>query len=203
MNALARRLAPLAGAALLGLGLAAPAQAQVYSRTDATGDVTVSTCTNTKLTTCNDALAAPGNHPDIVRSVSTHTASIVRVKARFADLTTYGDRMYQLRVVTGAGRHVRLWVETYGGKVVYKGLHRDSDDTKVTCSGLGYAADYTAKTVALTIPQSCLGNPSYVRVGFGAALFSSATKFRADDALLSGMESSQADLKLGPSLARY
>lgn len=202
MNRFARPLIALSGATLLALGAVAPAQAQSWARNDATGDVTVTTCDSTG-ENCTDSLAAAGNQPDVVRVVTTHTTTQAKSNARFADITTSGLRVHQMRVVTGAGRHVRLTVVTSNGAVQLKQLTRDSDDARIACSGLVFKPDYTGNTVLMAIPQSCLGNPSYVRIGYGSAIITSETKWRADDALYSGLEPSTVDLKLGPSLSRY
>lgn len=201
MNALARRLAPLAGAVLLGLGLAAPAQAQVYGHTDPAGDVTVTTCDSND-ENCIDKLAPTAKQPDIVRVVTSHTSTQVKAYAKYAELGPAGTRMHALRVVTGAGRHLHFSLVTVDGRTVFKELDRDSDGAKVSCSGLVAKVDNTANTVLLSIPRSCIGNPSYVRVGFGGAIFND-TSWRSDDAQVSGISSSDSDLKLGPSLSRY
>lgn len=199
MNAFTRRLAPLAGATLLGLGLAAPAQAQVYGHTDATGDVTVSTCDDND--NCTETLAPTAKQPDIVRVVTSHTSTQVKAFVKYAELGPAGLRMHVLRVVTGSGRHLHYSFVTEDGHAVLKELDRDSG-AKVACSGLVAKVDNTLNTVLLSVPRSCLGNPSYVRVGFGGAVVTAGTRWRADDAFVSGV-TGDSDLKLGPSLSRY
>lgn len=200
MNPLTRRLLAVSGAAVLGLGLAAPAQAQVVGRTDATGDVTVSTCDSND-ENCTDVLAPTAKQPDIIRAVSSHTSTQVKAFVKYAELGPAGTRLHQMRVVTGAGRHVRLTLVTVDGRMVVRDLTRDSDNRKIACSGLVAKVDNSLNTVLLSVPRSCIGNPGYVRVGFGGAIFNE-TNWRSDDANVSGISSSSTDLKLGPSLRR-
>lgn len=205
MNSFARRLAALAGAAALSAGLAAPAHAEQWARTDARGDVTSSTNCDAEGSSCTDTIDAAAKQPDVLRVVTTHTTDRVKVYARYAEMTSGGLRVHQFRVYTNEGVRRRLTVVLDDGRVVYNQLDRDSG-SKVACAGLRRSIDYGANTVALSIPRSCLSNPRWVRVGFGSMIIrdvNDATRgYKSDDALRSGLSASTSDLVLGPRLSR-
>ena len=67
----------------------------------------------------------------------------------------------------------------------------------VTCGGA--VLDRTARTVTLTIPPTCLNDPSWVRVGNGSAVFNGVREYW-DDARLDGTV--KGAWKLGPALTR-
>lgn len=202
MNIIARRLAAVAGAAVLGLSIAAPAQAQKWSRVDARGDVTVST--NCDASGCTDSVDPALAEPDVLRVVGTHAPRKVKVFATYADLTAANGRLHILRVVTNEGVRRRVELGTEDGRVVTKGLYADRTGRKVACAGLGHKVDYAANTVSLSIPRGCLSKPRWVRIGFGtlAEHVADATGSYADDAILSGVTPSTRDFVLSPRIRR-
>ncbi|GGO90837.1 hypothetical protein GCM10011584_23550 [Nocardioides phosphati] len=206
MNSLSRRLLAVAGAAALSVGLATPAQAEQWAHNDARGDVTVSSGCDDSGSNCTDAVDATQAQPDVLRVVATHTTDRVKVTARYAELGPGLTKAHVLRVVTNEGLHRHFAVVTDSGHVVVKEMDRDSDGSKVSCTGLRQSIDYTANTVAMSIPRSCLSSPRWVRVGFGTQVVRDisdlAQGYKSDDGLRSGLTASTSDLVLGPELSR-
>jgi hypothetical protein len=202
VNLLARRAATILGATTLGLSLVAPAHAQVSSRTDASGDVTVSSC-DSNGDNCTDAVDPALRMPDIRTSKATHGLNNVQLYATYADLSTTGTKIHMMRFVTNENIRRRFVVVTSGTQVTVKELYRDSDGREMACSGLTAKIDYTANTIALNVPRPCLSYPQTVRVGFGTMVpLNGGTTYRADDALVSGITRSTSDLVVGPELKR-
>jgi hypothetical protein len=197
----ARRLAAVASATLLGLAIAAPAHAQTYTRYDASADVTASTCDSTG-DNCTDAIDASRKDIDIVRTKLTHSYRSVQAVASYTDISASGTKAYVVRIITNEGMRRHYSLVARGSTVLGTLLQRDSDGKAFACSGIKHAIDYTANTVTISIPRSCLSYPSTVRMGYGSADLSDDTRFYSDDALVNGVTASDADLVVGPKLAR-
>jgi hypothetical protein len=57
----------------------------------------------------------------------------------------------------------------------------------VRCAGLRHTIDYRTHTVRISVPRTCLGNPTWVRVGADTATWSEAREaYHSDDALRRG-----------------
>lgn len=196
-----RRVAAVAGATLLGFGLAAPAHAQTYTRYDAKADVTASTCDNNG-DNCTDAIDATRKDLDIVRTRLTHGYRSVQAFTSYADVSAAGTKAYGVRIITNEGMRRHYTLIAHGSTVLGSVFERDSDGKKFACSGIKHAIDYTANTVTISIPRSCLSYPSTVRMGYGSADLTSDSTLYSDDALRSGVFPGDADFVVGPRLAR-
>jgi len=154
-----------------------PAHAAKLVLTDPAGDVWAQAETSTQIGTRVNG--------DLVKTVVNHTAKRVVVKAKYTDLRKTADTfgfIYYLRTNEG----VRRGVDVLAGPGHRRGvseLTKGRADKKVACAGLTHAVDYTANTVTLSVPRSCLSNPRWVQVQPGAVTLSSSDfAFTIDDA---------------------
>jgi hypothetical protein len=198
------KLGVATGALLLSVAGIAPAQAQRWTHTDPAGDVTSASGCTAQGDGCTETVDATRTMPDIVRFLADHRATRVNVWARYRDLTAAGTRMHQVRYVTNEGVRRHLTIATSNGRIILRQLTRDSDGKKVACTGIRQSIDYSANTVSISIPRSCLSAPRTVRVGFGTYAFRNINDLTQggwyDDALAAG--SAPGDLRLGTSIRR-
>jgi hypothetical protein len=133
-----------------------------------------------------------GSHPTI-RTVPAHRAGdIVHFRAayttkrltesvRLRALT--GKWFYEGRIETPKGRYdLNVLRDSHG---THAQLTKGKGELKtIDCSGLAEQVRAHARTVSVTVPASCLGDPSSVRVGAGMLSFAQGGKIiYADDAL--------------------
>lgn len=191
MNLLART-AVLAGAFVL----AAPAAAEAarYDHADAAGDV--ARCGDTA---CTTVAYASTQEPDIRRVSIQHRLHKVVVQAAFADIRRSASRQgFGMEVLTNESVRRTYTVEVEG-PTVRSWFSRPSG--VVSCSGLERRIDFTANTVLLVIPRTCLGSPGWVRVGVGAYA-AVGDALRADDALRRSMDPAAIAMTKSPRIAR-
>lgn len=176
---LTRVLAATAATAALVL---APAAAIADSNThaDATGDVVSVKAPNT-------ITAQPAQvRGDITSIRVSHLKRSVQVVVRFRDLSPSGD---------GAGHYFALksnktvrYVDVEAGAGMWRGDQTvyNAKNKKTSCRGLTHRIDYTANTVTLRMPSSCLGsNLRWVRAAEYSIVSENGTVF-ADDARTTG-----------------
>jgi hypothetical protein len=165
MNRSTRTLAALTSAAALTVAGMSPASAAYWAYDDAVGDVVSYTYDES-----TDTDSGPNPQPantitDITRFTASHKARRVVLTATLRDITAAsGTMMYQVR--TGQRTYdavQRLGTSREKGPVF--GLYRNDQRTRVRCSGARTSVDRTSEEAMVSIPRSCLGRPSWVRVG--------------------------------------
>lgn len=177
---LTRRLASVAGAAVIALGVAAPAHAARYDHADAAGDVLQ--CDAATDADCAAPATAATQEPDVTNVTFRHRAYKVVVFAQFADLAPTDDLhgfVSTIRTNEGVNRVVSVY--TAGTKVGVE-FTRPSG-ASVRCSGIRRAVDYDLNTVRIVVPRSCLSYPRWIQANFGAISTPvDQSWIRADDA---------------------
>lgn len=165
MNLLARRMASFAGAAVIALGVAAPAHAARYTHNDAAGDVTQITC-DAAGANCAEAAAPTITNGDIVATQVTHGARKVSLFVAFADLEPTNYLHVDIaRLVTNEHLNRYVTVTSMEGQTKVQ-LSRPSG-ARVACRGLRGTVDFTANTVAIKVPRYCLSRPRWIQAGIG------------------------------------
>jgi len=156
MTVATRRTAAVAVCAATALALFAPAaHAQELTRSDGTGDVWVSSGAG--------FTRAPGSkHADVIWVQIRHGATRVVLTAKLAELTKQGAEVGligQFRTNTGLRRDAMLTgqVGNRSGYVEFRNL----TGKLLTCD-IARKIDYAANTMMMSVPRSCLNNPSYV-----------------------------------------
>lgn len=192
-------LAPIA--VLTALVGAAPAQAQSRTAYDARHDVVGDREGRETITT-----PRPGRREgDVVEVRTTYAGSALVVVQDYVRLTRprSGDMSaHFVSVRTNEGLRADLTVYVDGrtrdwqGERSWEVAGRDS----ARCAGLRTRIDYTADTVRVRIPRSCLSDPRWVRVGSAGSSLQRGYLY-ADDARLRG-RLDQDDLAFGPRLRR-
>lgn len=170
--------------AVLAAGLAltsTAAGAATRYDTDRTDDVSVIQ------PSADTAVPAPGQvNGDVLRSRMWHSSTRVGVKVVFKDLARTGFlRGDFLRLVTNEG--VKRDVSVLAGPGSWAGqaeLDRPNGD-RVRCS-VAHHTDYAANVVTISVPRSCLSNPRWVRMGYGAITSPDGSSMYVDDALRDG-----------------
>lgn len=170
---LIRCVAVLAATALLALPTAAHADSAVGL--DAKGDVQYVTSADT-----STAVAAPDRTQGDISAVKiTHGANKVRVLLRFRELNRAGFIEHDFYFRT-ASRVRTLSVESETGSWSGRATMRNGRGTKVRCN-LTRTIDYSANTVLVVVPRTCLGDPRWVRVGAGTISTYDGSKIFYDD----------------------
>ena len=185
-----------AAAIAAGLVLTVPttAHAARYDHTDASGDV--AKCGDTA---CTSVAYASTQEPDIRRVSIQHRLHKVVVQIAFAEIRRTASRQgFGMEVLTDESVRRTFTVEVEG-PTVRTWFSRPSG--LVSCSGLERKIDFTANTVMLAIPRTCLGGPAWVRVGVGAYA-AVGDALRADDALRRSMDPSAVTLTKSPRITR-
>ena len=164
MHLLTRAAITLTIAACGTAGLSSTAYAEKVVHDDPRGDVL-----SIPLGDNTEPVPAPEETDgDIVRTVVDHRLRKVILTVRFAELRRVGPVMHYIPLVTNESLRRNIWVrpdaEHPQGQVVFS----TGSDRIVRCAGLERRIDYTANTLRLEIPRSCLSAPRWVRVGFGA-----------------------------------
>jgi len=169
--------------AAAGLVLApAAAQANTYNHADAASDVVSFTGGSTTATPQPDR-----SNGDVVASTVKHNRTAVVARMTYRDLANvdgFNGHLFafktskmrrEVTVVSAAGVPSQVVMTKPNGK-------------KVSCR-VKRSLDYTAHTVTVRVPRSCLGHPRWVKVGM-ASLFMTGLKATdtqyADDALFGG-----------------
>jgi hypothetical protein len=134
---------------------------------------------------------------DIVTNSASYGAELT-VTTSFRDLTAVGDQEFTWFLLTADDPHeswnASLVVAAGKDKGRFSLIDPIANQPKCGAAVL----DRPDRTVTLTIPASCLGDPDWVRVGNGVNFYS-ATRRYADDARRDG--SVRGSWKYGPKLA--
>jgi hypothetical protein len=179
-----RVLTRSATVAVLATGLAltsAAAGADTRYDTDRTDDVSVF------LPSAETAVPAPGQvNGDVLRARLWHSSTRMGVKVVFKDLARTGAlRGDFLRLVTKEG--VKREVDVLAAPGSWAGraeMDRPNGD-RVRCA-VAHHTDYAADVVTISVPRSCLSNPRWVRMGYGAITSPDGATMYVDDALRDG-----------------
>lgn len=176
----------VAGVATLAtLAAVAPASAARLHTPDGTGD------TYEKGDGAIFSEAGSRTNTDVVGSAVRHTLDRVNASVRYVDLVRNDDRIvtpvrvhasngktYLLRVTAGPG-------DRDGTARLVRYTGNGAETVRVACSGVRYSISYADDLVAMNVPRSCLGNPSWVEYG-GTVRTVDAEGTVFTDALLSG-----------------
>jgi len=158
--------AALLTTAILGAVLAPAAAASARSLT--IDDSTADTWENVYNpdTQSDDWLAAGSKlNTDITKTVVKHSANKITITATFDDLKAK-DAGYGLvdRLRFDHGPKVVANVDANGKWKGQAALYTNHSGQQIDCAGLTHAIDYTANTVEISIPRSCVGKPTWVEV---------------------------------------
>jgi hypothetical protein len=156
-----------AAAAALAIVPLTAANAQTWRHTDATGDVQSVAGDADTPTPAPDAV-----DPDATSVRVSHGPRKVTVRTQFQDLAKASDSFYAFLLQVRTNERVHRQLEVDAGPGMWHGQVTFSSPRKVLhCRGLARSIDYTANTVTVTIPRSCLSNPRWVQVGDAAVKF--------------------------------
>ncbi len=155
-----RQLLTAALAAVTLLVPAAPAAAQEFVRTDQRGDLS-------RVGEDSDVFVPlPGRgYPDITRVRFAHRTDAVVVRASFVELHPTGQFLFGgIQVRTPRGRTFFTVMATEGSRGGF--LFKDNQNP---CR-VGITISYAEELMRVSIPRSCLGDPTWVRLRYGASV---------------------------------
>lgn len=197
-HTLRRSIIALAMAAGLAVGTAGTAVAQDFTHLDKHGDVLAfDNATNEPI--------GPADAPtaDVWRMTVRHTQTRIIARIRFADLRRVGFHGTLVRVVTNEG--LKRDVTVFAGQNMWRGLTSMTrpNGTDVKCD-IAHKIDYTANTVTVNFPRSCVSDPRWVQVAVGGVWGRSmdAKEFYADDAQRDGAVNKRGIFQLSPRIRR-
>lgn len=158
--------------ALVTLGItpllaAAPAAAESLSYTDTTQDFWQF---NTASTTESYTAAPDQTDGDISRVTGRYARQLV-IREKYVDLAREtGTTLLAGYVRTNEGLRrgfeVKIRPTNWAGSMEFT----NGRDQKVACTGTSHHVDYTANTLLVTIPASCLSKPRWVQLQVGSVL---------------------------------
>lgn len=114
---------------------------------------------------------------DVIKTVVKHSATRISFTVTYDDLKAR-DVRYGLvdRMRFDQGPKADVIVDATGKWKGQVSLAEDKTGSRISCPGLTHEIDYTANTVAVSVPRSCVGKPAWVEIGeFGVG-------FHSDDA---------------------
>lgn len=136
---------------------------------------------------------------DIVKNSVSYSTDLV-VTTKFRSLAAAGHQEFSWFVLSSDGEDAGYWTASL---VVQPGKDKGQFtllDPIANQPGCGKAVlDRPGRTVTLTIPASCLGDPEWVRVGNGVQFLTSTREY-ADDARRDGVV--KDGWKYGPKMTR-
>ena len=158
--------AALLTSAVLGAVLAPAAAASARSLT--IDDSTADTWENVyNPDTQSDDWFAAGSmlNTDITKTVVKHSTNKIIITTTFYDLKAKDARYGVVdRLRFDHGPKVVADVDTNGKWKGQAYLFTDHSGEQIKCAGLTHAIDYTADTVQVSIPRSCVGKPAWAEV---------------------------------------
>lgn len=121
---------------------------------------------------------APHNRTsDIVTTVVDHQSNRLVVEARVRHLSRMGYHLMVSQIVTSDGRRYELEVE-YSLKPIGSSFSlRRSSGKDVSCPGGTWSINRSIDRISASVPNSCLGDPAWIRVG--VALVEAPLDFKA------------------------
>jgi hypothetical protein len=151
--------------AVVGPSTAAFAQSATIE--DGAGDVWENTYDPT---TDSDVWTATESayNTDVVSTVIRHNARRVNILVTYNDLQKQPDvsisSVVTLRFNEGPRRSVFVdaWPGAWKGSSSVFKLNAKTGGAPVSCDGLSHVIDFTANTVAMSVPRSCLGSPTWL-----------------------------------------
>jgi hypothetical protein len=176
--------------ALAGLAMPAAANAETFTHSDPTRDVQ----------SFDDTSAAtdqPTNKTaDVTHLTIRHTSKHMAVTVKLRDLAKTWFAISDVETAdtsftlfgTGAGSSTDFSLAKASGK-------------PITCDAITSSRDKTKRTITFAVPTSCLGNPTWVKVGVGVVVVGSSSMY-ADDALRVGGGADESDLTLSRKIHR-
>lgn len=194
---LARTTAAVAAAAAVVL-LPSAANAASLLRTDTVGDVQVITVDDTGNTVGDPVVVPTRTIGDVTKTRITHSSTSVRVEMYYKALPKSGSyNDHEFRFVTNKTER-DVSVEAGTGAWAGKSSMYTKSGNKVSCTTLKHLIDYPNHRVILTVPRSCLGNPTFVKVGGGFVAVAGNKIYLDDGQLNAGND----DLTLSPGVYR-
>ncbi len=139
---------------------------------------------------------------DITKTLVDHGASRMVVHTRVRHLSRSGYRFLISEIRTSDGRHYELDLDYSAHPIGARVSLVRSSGTDVSCPGATWTIKRSADRVDASIPNSCLGDPRWVRVG--VALVGAPLDLKtswADDSRAEGRIGDR-HLKLGPRQPR-
>jgi hypothetical protein len=170
------RAALTASAVVAALVPAGAASAQNVAVPDATGDVWRSTFGEAETEPVTTAAGSPVN-ADLVRTTIRHNDRRLSFKFDYADLRRAENRflaMAQVRTNEGVKREIGVETVTregWGGTAYFGSPRRE-----LRCRGLRFDIDYSADTVSVSVPRSCLSGPRWVQARVQVMAFEGAAE---------------------------
>ena len=158
-------LTALSAAVTLAVGVPATASAQTWRHTDPAGDVTKYTYnldTDEETETVDPTIT----NGDVIGSTIKHNPRKVIATMRFRDLVAPTSDLdaYVLSIKTNRLNRDLTVVATSDAPRGERQFSRPNG-RDVRCRGLSHHIDYTANTVTMSVPRSCLGKPRWVKAG--------------------------------------
>lgn len=142
--------------------------ADAWSRTDPAADMVLYAAMATKATAAPEAANA-----DVVSSEIRHGDLKVKLRLSMSELKVAADEAVHVvwLVDTNELKHFTVSVYISDGKRAGDWqLRNRSGGASVRCA-LTHTVDYSANTVGVTVPRSCLSNPRWVRTGAWSTAF--------------------------------
>lgn len=133
---------------------------------------------------------------DVVHLTVAHTGKHVRTTVRLRDL---GRSWLYVSVLQTAAKKYQLTGQRTSGHTTW--TLANGRGKALACDALVGDQDRTANTVTVTVPDSCLGTPHWVRVGAGFVVMGKSGAFLADDAQRT-RHASERNLTLSPKIHR-
>lgn len=176
--------------ATLALTTAGSATAATWSHVDLSHDVKSSSDGTTYTTDPTNAFT------DITRVVAANNKRTIVVKVKTRAAVPTKNFMVIVDVKTSAARY-SAFKSTLPG---LSGVELEKGNTQLHCKGFSIVIDRTTRITTVALPRTCLGRPTWVKVGAGAvSTDSTAATFSADDGLSTKVSD---DLVLSPKIYR-
>ncbi len=151
-------------ASIAVLTTALPAHAEKLALKDATGDVWEAD---------QDTISRSDEriNIDLKKSTLTHSESSLDLDAKYADLrrNAKGRFALTLEIRDNESDYTYGLVLARSGKPQGRASLSDDTGERVRCPDLDHKLSYGKESIALSIPRTCLGEPTWVRARIGAA----------------------------------
>lgn len=176
MKTVSRGLLALVAAVSIG-ALPTAAHAERVVHDDARGDLTYSWY-DEESGEMGTAPAPEEQAGDVTRTVVRHRTWNVFVAVSFADLRRAdASSGHFLRVVTNEGLRRNVMIDVSAERPRGMMSFYTDKGARLTCRNLTRDIDYTNNSIRFQVPRTCLGNPSWVRVGFDTFRYPSSTSY--------------------------